>query len=225
MIRRPANASTASLLRAAITTWHRACDAVGRRRSGVLEQSWRAGGASGAEIAALEAFRADPSLPSVRAITREVYGRRAGRAGGTRRSILPVSIRSPVRSSSTPRTKPMSTRDEPVYMRVEDEHILGTVISPGSLLPGALFVHGWGGDQQQYLARAHDVAALGCRVPDVRLCAAMRRPGRDTMPFSRERQHARHRRRLRFPRGPAAMWIRTRSRSWAAATAATWPHC
>ena len=28
---------------------------------GVLEQSWRIGGASGAEIAALEAFRADPS--------------------------------------------------------------------------------------------------------------------------------------------------------------------
>ena len=31
-------------------------DAAGRRRSGVLEQSWRLGGASGAEIAALEAF-------------------------------------------------------------------------------------------------------------------------------------------------------------------------
>jgi hypothetical protein len=40
----------------------------------VLEQSWRAGGASGAEIAALEAFRADPSLRIVRATTREVYG-------------------------------------------------------------------------------------------------------------------------------------------------------
>lgn len=49
-------------------------DASGRRRSGVLEQSWRAGGASGAEIGALEAFRADPSLTAVRAITREVYG-------------------------------------------------------------------------------------------------------------------------------------------------------
>lgn len=50
-------------------------DAGGRRRSGVLEQSWRLGGASGAEIAALEALRADPSLPRVRAITREVYGK------------------------------------------------------------------------------------------------------------------------------------------------------
>ena len=56
----------------------------------------------------------------------------------------------------------MPTRDEPVYMRVEDEHILGTLISPGSLLPGVLFVHGWGGDQQQYVARARELTALGC---------------------------------------------------------------
>jgi hypothetical protein len=49
-------------------------DAAGRRRSGVLEQSWRLGGASGAEIGALEAFSADPSLRTVRAISREIYG-------------------------------------------------------------------------------------------------------------------------------------------------------
>jgi hypothetical protein len=46
----------------------------GRRWCGVLEQSWRIGGASAAEIAALEAFRADPSLRSVRAACIEVYG-------------------------------------------------------------------------------------------------------------------------------------------------------
>jgi hypothetical protein len=40
---------------------------------GVLEQSWRFGGASAAEIAALEAFRADPALDVVRASTHEVY--------------------------------------------------------------------------------------------------------------------------------------------------------
>jgi hypothetical protein len=56
----------------------------------------------------------------------------------------------------------MPTREEPVYMRVEDEHILGTLISPGALVPGVLFVHGWGGDQQQYVARARALAALGC---------------------------------------------------------------
>jgi hypothetical protein len=52
-------------------------DAQGRRRSGVLEQSWRIGGASGAEIAALEAFQADPELKLVRARTVEVYGESA----------------------------------------------------------------------------------------------------------------------------------------------------
>ena len=49
-------------------------DDSGRWRSGVLEQSWRIGGASGAEIAALHAFAADPELRMVRATTREVYG-------------------------------------------------------------------------------------------------------------------------------------------------------
>ena len=49
-------------------------DAAGRPRSGVLEQSWRAGGASGAEIGALEGFDKDSSLRVVRAATREVYG-------------------------------------------------------------------------------------------------------------------------------------------------------
>jgi len=43
-------------------------------RSGVLEQSWRIGGASGAEIAALEAFAAEPALRVVRASTVEIYG-------------------------------------------------------------------------------------------------------------------------------------------------------
>jgi len=49
-------------------------DGEGTWRSGVLEQSWRIGGASGAEIAALHAFRADPTLRVVHASTREVYG-------------------------------------------------------------------------------------------------------------------------------------------------------
>ena len=49
-------------------------DAHGQQRSGVLEQSWRIGGATGAEIAALEAFRADPRLEVVRASTYEIYG-------------------------------------------------------------------------------------------------------------------------------------------------------
>lgn len=46
----------------------------GEIMSGVLEQSWRIGGASSAEIAALEAFSADPALSAVRAECSEVYG-------------------------------------------------------------------------------------------------------------------------------------------------------
>jgi hypothetical protein len=49
-------------------------DGSGRWRSGVLEQSWRMGGASGAELAAIEAFQADPELNVVCASTTEVYG-------------------------------------------------------------------------------------------------------------------------------------------------------
>ena len=49
-------------------------DAEGRTIAGVLEQSWRIGGASGAEVAALEALQADPALDVVRASTVERYG-------------------------------------------------------------------------------------------------------------------------------------------------------
>ena len=49
-------------------------DARGQPRSGVLEQSWRVGGASGAEVEALAAFRANPWLRAVRATSTEVYG-------------------------------------------------------------------------------------------------------------------------------------------------------
>jgi hypothetical protein len=49
-------------------------DREGRWRCGVLEQSWRIGGASGPEIAALAALRADPGLRAVRARSTEAYG-------------------------------------------------------------------------------------------------------------------------------------------------------
>ena len=52
-------------------------DGRGMLRIGVLEQSWRLGGASGAEIAAFEAFKADPQLVAVEAACVEVYGHRA----------------------------------------------------------------------------------------------------------------------------------------------------
>lgn len=46
----------------------------GERRSGVLEQSWRIGGASPAEVEALVAFAADPGLQRICASTHEIYG-------------------------------------------------------------------------------------------------------------------------------------------------------
>lgn len=49
-------------------------DPHGKRRSGVLEQSWRIGGASSAEVVALQRFAADPQLRAVRASSVELFG-------------------------------------------------------------------------------------------------------------------------------------------------------
>ena len=56
----------------------------------------------------------------------------------------------------------MPTREEPVSIHAEGRHIAGTLVSPSTLIPGVLFVHGWGGGQDQYIARAREIAALGC---------------------------------------------------------------
>lgn len=50
-------------------------DSRGNRRLGVLEQSWRVGGATAAELGALECFIADPSTQRVIASTHEHYGK------------------------------------------------------------------------------------------------------------------------------------------------------
>jgi hypothetical protein len=49
-------------------------DAHGRLRCGVLEQSWRLGGASGPEIAAMETFVREPARAMVRTSSVEIYG-------------------------------------------------------------------------------------------------------------------------------------------------------
>lgn len=46
----------------------------GTRLCGVLEQSWRVGGATPAELAAVDAFQRDPALHAVIAATVERYG-------------------------------------------------------------------------------------------------------------------------------------------------------
>ena len=50
-------------------------DGKGRRRSGVLEASWRSGGASTAELAALREFAQDPPLQVVEARAVKLFGR------------------------------------------------------------------------------------------------------------------------------------------------------
>jgi pimeloyl-ACP methyl ester carboxylesterase len=56
----------------------------------------------------------------------------------------------------------MTTRDHKFDIMVEGQHIAGTLVAPATAVPGVLFVHGWGGSQQQYIARAREIAALGC---------------------------------------------------------------
>src|SRR2546429_5371161 len=56
----------------------------------------------------------------------------------------------------------MPTHDQMIKVAIGDGNIAGTLVTPGTQIPGVLFVHGWGGSQQQYLTRAREVAALGC---------------------------------------------------------------
>ncbi|AOZ06022.1 alpha/beta hydrolase family protein [Cupriavidus malaysiensis] len=56
----------------------------------------------------------------------------------------------------------MAAHERPVEIRAGSGTIAGTLIAPATEMPGVLFVHGWGGSQEQYLARARKVAGLGC---------------------------------------------------------------
>lgn len=56
----------------------------------------------------------------------------------------------------------METRLESFEIAVDGERICGRLLSPAAALPGVLFVHGWGGSQEQDLARAREAAGLGC---------------------------------------------------------------
>jgi dienelactone hydrolase len=56
----------------------------------------------------------------------------------------------------------MKERESIVQLQVGMRTIAGTVISPAPMLAGMLFIHGWTGNQEQYLVRARQIAALGC---------------------------------------------------------------
>lgn len=57
---------------------------------------------------------------------------------------------------------PVATIDDRVEIAVGQQAIAGTFVVPAVTVPGILFIHGWGGSQQQYLARAREIATLGC---------------------------------------------------------------
>jgi uncharacterized protein len=56
----------------------------------------------------------------------------------------------------------MSTRANTIDIPVDGKHIAGTLVGPDTMVPGVLLVHGWDGSQDQYIARAHEIASLGC---------------------------------------------------------------
>ena len=56
----------------------------------------------------------------------------------------------------------MPVAEQQCEIRVGDGRLGATIVRPRQRLPAVLFVHGWGGTQERYLARARDIAALGC---------------------------------------------------------------
>jgi uncharacterized protein len=56
----------------------------------------------------------------------------------------------------------MSTRADRIDIPVDGQRLAGTLVAPDTLVPGVLLVHGWDGSQEEYIARAHEMAALGC---------------------------------------------------------------
>jgi pimeloyl-ACP methyl ester carboxylesterase len=56
----------------------------------------------------------------------------------------------------------MDIRVDTVQFAVDSDALEGTMLMPAREFPGVLFVHGWGGSQVQDLARAKEVAGLGC---------------------------------------------------------------
>lgn len=56
----------------------------------------------------------------------------------------------------------MPTYDNEIDIPVDEGKIAGTFVTPSERIPGILFVHGWGGCQEQYLVRAREATALGC---------------------------------------------------------------
>lgn len=52
--------------------------------------------------------------------------------------------------------------EDPVTLGVDRQRVAGTLLRPDVPVPGFLFIHGWGGDQEDDLGHAEDLARLGC---------------------------------------------------------------
>jgi len=57
---------------------------------------------------------------------------------------------------------PGRLREGAVELDVGGQKVRGTLLEPETPVPGFLFVHGWGGDQQEDLDQAEELARLGC---------------------------------------------------------------
>jgi len=56
----------------------------------------------------------------------------------------------------------LTTRHNAIDIPVDGQRIAGTLVASSMTVPGVLLVHGWDGSQEQYIHRAHQIAALGC---------------------------------------------------------------
>lgn len=56
----------------------------------------------------------------------------------------------------------MDARIERLGIAVDGDELGAALLTPATLLPGVLFVHGWGDSKEQDLARARHMAGLGC---------------------------------------------------------------
>jgi uncharacterized protein len=74
----------------------------------------------------------------------------------------------------------METHLEQLQIPVDGERIAGTLLMHTPKVPGVLFVHGWGGSQEQDLARAREVVGLGC------ICLTFDLRGHELMKAQRE---------------------------------------
>lgn len=49
-----------------------------------------------------------------------------------------------------------------ITLEVEGQKVVGSLLKPELPVPGFLFIHGWGGDQEEDLGHAEELARLGC---------------------------------------------------------------